>query len=464
MKALLKFILIAVVVLPLSGIEAGAQSTKQQIEDLKQQIEAIQLQNQQQIEQLKQQIEQLENARQADQEKIAEMAEKQEQVDEDAWYNKFIAKYDKGLIFESSDGNWKMRFRVRAQVRLTVNDTDEELTSTNFSIQRIRLQWDGHAFRPWFLYTLQIQPTDSNALRDLYFTAAYNNNIAPRIGQWKVPFGRDELTSSSALQFVDRSIINDEFGLGRDRGAVLLGGIGPNYNFSYSGGVFNGDGRNGTSVDSNLLYVGRIQLGIGGDKEKFDANSSYATGKAYSITPNFAKSPTFTVGAGIGVLPGLNCTRKTPDNDVCDRMEDTLGYSAADYTTITGDINFKMPIFNVQGSYYGRWLNPIAGNTQDTAFDQGFNAQAGVFLMPKTVEVAGRFSWIDFDTSSGVLPPGVGSVISNRWAITPGINYYISHDHKWKVQLDYSYLKNEFTQGAPDIDENLFRAQLQAYF
>lgn len=464
MKALLKLLLIAAVVLPLSGTEARAQSTKQQIEDLKQQIEAIQLQNQQQIEQLKQQIELLENARQADQEKIAQMAEKQEQVDEDAWYNKFMAQYNKGLIFESSDGNWKMRFRIRGQVRLTIDDTDQELTSTNFSIQRIRLTWDGHAFKPWFLYTLQIQPTDSNALRDLYFTAAYNNNIAPRVGQWKVPFGRDELTSSSALQFVDRSIINGEFGLGRDRGAAILGGFGPNYNFSYSGGVFNGDGRNGTSVDSNMLYAGRIQLGIGGDKEKFDAGGSYATGKAYKIVPNFAKAPTFVVGAGIGVLPGLNCDRKSPDNDTCDRMEE-LGLLVADYTTITGDINFKMPILNIQGSYYGRWLNPDeVGITQDTAYDQGFNVQAGVFLMPEIVEVAGRFSWIDFDTSSGVLPPGVGSVRSNRWAITPGFNYYISHDHRWKVQLDYNFIRNEFTQGAPDIDENIFRAQLQAYF
>ncbi len=462
MKALLKLLLIAVVVLPLSGIQAEAQSTKQQIEDLKQQIEAIQLQNQQQIQQLQRQIEMMENAREADKEKIAEIEKK----DEDAWYNKFKAEYKKGLTFESADGNWKMKFRMRGQFQLSIDQEDERdpETRTNFSVARLRFKWDGHAFKPWFLYTIQLGARDSVTLRDMYFTFAYDNNIAPRVGQFKVPFGRDELNSSSALQFVNRSIINDEFGLGRDRGAVLLGGFGPQYNFSYSGGVFNGDGRNGSSTDSNLLYAGRLQFGWGGEGNKFKANSSYATGEAYEIVPNFAKSPTFTIGAGVGVLPGLNCTRKTPDNDVCDRMEDSLGITAADYTTITGDINFKMPIFNVQGSYYGRWLNPIAGNTQDTAFDQGFNVQAGVFVMPKTVEVAGRFSWIDYDTSSGVLPPDVGSVISNRWAITPGINYYISHDHRWKVQLDYSYLKNEFTQGAEDINENLFRAQLQAYF
>lgn len=243
------------------------------------------------------------------------------------------------------------------------------LTSTNFSVARLRLKWDGYAFKPWFLYTVQVNVSDDLDLRDMYFTAAYDNNIMPRVGQWKVPFGRQELTSSSALQFVNRSIINDEFGYGRDRGVALMGGLGPQYNFSYSGGIFNGDGRNGKSRDSNLLYAGRIQLGVGGKGDKFKANSSYATGSAYSIKPNFAKAPTFVVGAAIGAIPGLNCSRKTPDNDVCDRY-DELGLVQADLTTITGDISFKMPIFNVQGSYYGRWINPDeTGITQDTAYD-----------------------------------------------------------------------------------------------
>jgi hypothetical protein len=83
--------------------------------------------------------------------------------------------------------------------------------------------------------------------------------------------------------------------------------------------------------------------------------------------------------------------------------------------------------------------------------------------MPKVIELAGRFAYIDYDTNSGVVPPGV-SVSSTQWALTPGLNYYISHDHRWKVQVDYSFIRNEFTEDAPDVDENIFRAQVQAYF
>lgn len=139
-----------------------------------------------------------------------------------------------------------------------------------------------------------------------------------------------------------------------------------------------------------------------------------------------------------------------------------LGFPQSNFTTVTGDINFKAPLFSVEGEYVGRWLSPDSG-PQDTAYDQGFNVQGGVFLLPKTVELAGRFSFIDFDTSSGVVPPGV-SVSNTSWALTPGLNYYLSKDHRWKVQVDYSFIRNTFTEGAPDIDENIFRTQVQAFF
>lgn len=443
-----------------SPASSSAQSTKQQIEDLKQQIEILQQQNQQQIDALKQQIEQLQAERAADREKVSEVAESQKKDDE-AWYNKFLAKYDKGLIFESDDGNYKLRFRINAQAQLSVNDTDEELTSTNFRVRRLQFRFDGNAFRPWFLYYVMFDASSGTILRDAYLTFAYRKEIAPRVGQWKVPFYREELTSSTSLQLVERSIVNEQFTLERDRGFSVQGGLGANNNFSYALGVFNGDGLNGTSVDSNLLYAGRIQLGIGGDDAKFNPNGQFATARAYEAVPNFARSPTFVIGAAASTLPGLNCDRKTPNGLVCQRVAE-LGFPQSDFTTLTGDINFKVPFFSVEGEYVGRWLSPDTGS-QDTAYDQGFNVQSGVFLLPKTVELAGRFSYIDYDTSSGVVPPGV-SVSNTSWAVTPGLNYYLSRDHRWKIQADYSFIRNTFTEGAPDIDENIFRAQLQAYF
>ena len=118
-------------------MDSNAQSTQEQIEDLKQQIEILQQQSRQQIDALKQQIDKLQAERAADLEKVTEIAESQKKDDE-AWYNKFLAKYDKGLIFQSDDGNYRLRFRINAQAQLSVNDTDGEPVATDFDISSRR--------------------------------------------------------------------------------------------------------------------------------------------------------------------------------------------------------------------------------------------------------------------------------------------------------------------------------------
>ena len=83
----------------------------------------------------------------------------------------------------------------------------------------------------------------------------------------------------------------------------------------------------------------------------------------------------------------MNIDRKTPDGSIANRMEE-LGVTVADVTSITVDMNFKTQLFNIQSTYMGRWINPEEGGA-GTAYDQGFNIQSGVFLMPETLEFAG---------------------------------------------------------------------------
>ena len=46
---------------------------------------------------------------------------------------------------------------------------------------------------------------------------------------------------------------------------------------------------------------------------------------------------------------------------------------------------------------------------------------------------------------------------------TQGLNYYLGGSHKWKVQVDYTFQREEDLAGA-ESDENMIRAQVQAYF
>src|SRR3989337_4201884 len=460
MRSLFRTVLIIGVLLtPLLTTNARAQSASEQIKALKQQIEQMQKQNQQQIEELQQKIQDLEVKKEAEKEKMKEEIKAEQK---DAWYNKIEVSYKKpgdGFTIRTKDGNFSLNMRLRAQFQFSVNDTTDELTATDFRIRRLRFYWIGNAFRPWFEYYIQVSADNGSDLqiRDAYFNAAYEKVAIPRVGQFKVQFNREELNSSSELQLVERSIVNEEFSLGRDIGPALYGLLG-NY-VTYGVGIFDGNGRNALSTDSNLLYVGRVMLTPCCGTLKY-GNSSFPISGDYKIEPNFGEDkPLIAFGVAAAGMEGLNIDIKAPYAAIADRF-DEIGVVSGDFAQFTADLNFKYKIFSIEGEYDARWISPD-GASIDTVFDQGFRIQSGVFLIPKLVEVAARFAYIDFDASV----PNVPDVDEpdNQWQITPGLNFYMSHSHKWKIQLDYSFIKNEFTN-ASDIDENIFRAQLQAYF
>ena len=53
--------------------------------------------------------------------------------------------------------------------------------------------------------------------------------------------------------------------------------------------------------------------------------------------------------------------------------------------------------------------------------------------------------------------------LDNVWTFTQGLNYYLSGNHKWKVQVDYTFQREEDLAGV-ESDESMVRAQVQAYF
>ncbi len=439
-------VVVTVFVITLFAVDSKAQSRSEQIEVLKKQIEEIQRRNQKQIEELRK--------------KIEELATKKEEEEKDDLWKKSEVGYKDGLFFKTKDGNFSIKMNLYSQVQFSINDTENIDTATNFNIRRLRLIWSGNAFRPWFLYYMQVEATDDIILRDVYFDVAYNTMFAPRVGQYKVPFSREQLYSGSSLQLVERSILDDEFRFGRDRGAGIYGALG-SY-IVYGAGVFNGDGRNGISVDSNLLYAGRVQFTPCCGELKYK-QGQFPTGGDYNMEPNFGPKdkPLLAIGAAVATIPGLNIGRKTPDNDIDERFEEIFGKDVidtgdaeADVIAFTADVDFRYWIFSIEGDYFLRHIDPDEGGFASPT-DQGFRVQGGLFVVTEFIEVAGRFALIDFDDDVDGR--------DSKWEITPGLNLYFSKSHKWKLQFSYSFIREEDRDGAK-IDQNVFRTQLQAYF
>ncbi len=396
----------------------GDQSIKEQIEELKKQIER--LEQQMNIKEYEATVK-----------------------DSKAWHNKIKVKTKKGagLTFQTADSNYKLRMRFFGQFLANYTDPDADEEGFGFSVRNLWLIWDGNAFAPWMKYTVQYDLA-GGALKDMRLSFAKNKAFVPTIGQYKVPFSREFLTSVTALQLVGTSIIDDYFRYGRDIGGGVYGFLGDGM-IRYDAGVFQGEGANqkNDKGDTGMLWAGRVQAAIIG-------------GKARSVKENFAKRPTLMVGAAVAGI------------DVEDGNDGNIGIPSGEraldsgtVTSLTADINYRDPRFNLTGEYVGRWANPDGGGV-DTAYDQGFRVQGGFFLLPRRIELASRYAMVIFDDGANVLG---GNDLDNVWTFTQGLSYYLSGNHKWKVQLDYTFQREEDLAGA-ESDESMVRAQVQTYF
>lgn len=114
-------------------------------------------------------------------------------------------------------------------------------------------------------------------------------------------------------------------------------------------------------------------------------------------------------------------------------MEDLGDVTAdeIDRTQLVGEIGFKYKGFSMFSEYYWRKRTGV-GNAN--LIDQGFFAQTGYFLIPKKLEVAGRYSLVDFDDELEA------DVVREA---TFGINYYLQEAHNHKLQFNVVRIDEE---------------------
>ncbi|MEM9488207.1 MAG: porin, partial [Myxococcota bacterium] len=187
-------------------------------------------------------------------------------------------KKSKGLVIETGDGRFKGQLQFRTQTRYTYEaDTREAVAdSRQFAARRVRLTLKGHAFSKQIKYKLQAGwDRGSTTLADSILDYTLLPDTVLRVGQFKKPFSRQQINSSSRLEFVDRPITNGASDAGRDIGVMLHN----NYDASVSPpiewalGVFNGTGTDVAPDGIGPGLVARVGLNRGGDDEKYSGYS-----------------------------------------------------------------------------------------------------------------------------------------------------------------------------------------------
>jgi hypothetical protein len=191
----------------------------------------------------------------------------------------------------------KPRVRVRGLVQPLLILADRPGTpDSQFTLNRARLEvrWNqGKLIEGRVEFELGMEEKAGTGvfgwapLRDAYVRLMPDRAFTFRMGQFKRPFNRLELTSPRELKLVFRGVSDWwivealEYG-GFDLGAQVDGRVGKRPEVRYAIGVFDGNGRNQREIDLNGAkdFVGRIEvapvrwlsLGLDASYQRFDRN------------------------------------------------------------------------------------------------------------------------------------------------------------------------------------------------
>jgi len=319
--------------------------------------------------------------------------------------------------------NVRIQLSNRVQLRFTENPGLGVLPEGFFELRRAKTKLEGWLYSPDLTYTLQLNWADSlNPLEDalLDYDVSGSGHLRVTLGQYKVPFGRQELTSSGSQQFVDRSIVSKAFARGRDVGVQLHGKLHGGV-VQWAAGVFNGNGRTRTRLAGDRYQVNaRLQLAPNGDPKYSEADLESSDRPLYAVAVGYQ--------------------RIDLDDSELDR---TLR------TTWAVDGVFKYRGLSLFAeAFFAR--NGVAHSEEALRRPSGVHAQVGQFVVGRRLELSGRFGWLDPDRA----------VAADGLTEMGGALSYYFRKHGLKAQADVRRLENH----GSDAVETQLRFQAQFVF
>lgn len=323
--------------------------------------------------------------------------------------------------------SFKLDLSNRVQIRYTQEMPEVGDDVGSFRIRRAKTKFEGWAYDKNLTYELQLNwPDTSNPLEDAAINYDFTRGkkmFQLKAGQYKVPFGRQELTSSGSQEFVDRSIVSNEFARGRDIG-VQIWGLPAGGKLDWRVGLFNGNGRTVSRNDNDKFqYNARLTWQPFGDVKYSEGDFDSTDRPLFAIAGQYESNERAVAASG------------------------TTPADSADREVVGGDVVFKYKgLFLFAELFDATTERRIASD-----FDSdGFNAQIGYFIIPQKFEIAGRFA---------VLDPNSDRDDDEREERGIALGYFFNK-HARKLQLDYRQLENK----ANDREDDEVRLQYQIIF
>lgn len=271
-----------------------------------------------------------------------------------------------------------------------------------------------------------------------------------KVGQWKAPFGLEQLTPDPYLFIIERSLPTGAITPERQIGVQLWGkpftNVWPDQKdlLTYYAGIFNGNGRNTTNNDNNnFMYVGRLEL-MPFKGKIFGQNSSLKLGGDVLNSRD---------DAGTNISQSLNLLVNDDGS-----LSPFVLPGADERTAWSVDAWFNMGPFDLIAEYLEEYVDGRTVNGVPPGFanftTNGYYVQGSYFLIPKKLQAAVR--WEDLN------PGQMGN--DGIHSITGGLNYYI-HGDDLKLMINYIHTWSDFREANPQFGQDQFneviaRAQL----
>jgi phosphate-selective porin OprO/OprP len=262
-----------------------------------------------------------------------------------------------------------------------------------------------------------------------------------KVGQWKAPFGLEQLTPDPTLIIIERSLPTGAITPERQVGAQLWGKpfatIWPAQKdlLTYYAGIFNGNGRNVSVNDNNnFMYVGRLEL-LPWQGKLLGQNSSLKLGGDVLNSRD---------DKGTNISQSLNLLVNSDGS-----LSPFVLPGADERTAWSVDAWFNLGPFDLIGEYLQEKVNGRTVNGVAPGFDNfttnGFYVTGAYYLIPKKLQAAVRWEQLN--------PGQRGN--DGIHSITGGLNYYI-HGDDLKLMANYIHTWSDFRQANPQLGDDQF--------
>jgi len=378
--------------------------------------------------------------------------------------------------YDSPDGKHHFEIGGRIMVDHAFYDDESDEGGRDFrdgtEFRRTRLFAEGTVFNVWKFkaqFDFSEDGDDNSEFKDVYLRYTGLDQANVTVGQFKKPFGLEELTSSKYITFMERNNPNEaiggggrEIGLGiAHNGAFGEGG------YSVAGGVFRGGGE---ANDEEFSLTGRVTVAPIAQK-----TMAVHLGGAINFTRSdegFGDFSTETETHVDGFDP--------IDTGDFDQAESLISYGL-EAAVVYGP-------FSLQGEYILTEVNdsihantPVGTDPTDFDFDgwyvfgsyfitgesRRYSASSGSFgrVSPNSVvgeggygalELAVRYSTIDL--TDGVAVGGEAD------DITVGLNWYATKNIRFMFNWVNADVEDALETGTGDLDLNVFQARAQIDF